>query len=43
MNSQAHGIIEQITYMTEIIEEGTVNEGGLNFVVQERVNDLAAG
>ena len=29
--------------MTEIIEEGTVNEGGLNFVEQEIVNDLAAG
>ncbi len=29
--------------MTEIIEEEIVNEGGLNFVEQEIVNDLAAG
>lgn len=29
--------------MTEIIEEGIVNEGGLNFVEQEIKDDLAAG
>ncbi len=29
--------------MTEIVEEGIVNEGGLNFVEQEIKDDLAAG